>query len=207
MSFISPSDFTGEIALSQNEFNLNQIQKIIESTEETILVDLLGYDLYTKLIENLDSNYEPVIQIYKDLVNGKKYNITLSNGATFQVNYKGIKQMLRYFTYYYYLQSQQTQNTISGQVINQEENATKANKIELNELSQKIYNKGVNLYGNNKVLGTKDCPLSSVTIIRHSDYDIFESKATCFNFLNNHSSDYPTWLFTPKKQILFNGSI
>jgi len=203
-SFILTTDFIGEINISQNQYTTSDLQSIIESTERLVLSDLLGEDLYAKLIADLDVNYVPQTVKYLTLVNGGSYTATNGEGTTVTVTYRGIKQMLKYFTYYYYVKNQMNQNTIAGTVINSQENAIQLNKAALNDIVNAMYNKGVDLYG--KKLYASENPSISVKII--DDTYIDETvKGNCYNFLIEYKdADYPTWMFTEKKKIHFNGS-
>ena len=99
MSFITITDFVGEFNISQNKYATTDYNAIITATEEAVLKDLLGEDLYLKLIADLNGSYVPQTAKYLELVNGKTYSVINGDGVTVNVNYQGIKKMLKYFTW------------------------------------------------------------------------------------------------------------
>jgi hypothetical protein len=215
MSFIVRTDFVGEFKISQNRWANTDHDAIIASVEEKILKDLLGEDLYLKLIADLNGSYVPQTQKYIDLVNSKTYTVVNVDGVTVNVNYQGIKKMLKYFTYAELLKFQSTQNTEVGQVEPSQNNSTKVAPVNLSGLISDSYNKGLDLYGfdiqtygnyNSLIRGLKD---SSVK--KYTEYDYYELlvKGSCFNYLwyqyENNPTYFPTWQFTVKDYIFIGG--
>lgn len=209
MSFLLITDFTGDVNVSQNKYAKTDYENIIASVEEKILIDLLGEDLYLKLIAT------PTVSPYLELVNGTTYTVINADNVTVNVNYKGIKSMLKYFTFYEILKHQETENTEVGQVDPMQNNSQRVAKNNLSKLISDAYNKGVDLYGydiqtygNSKSLirGLKD---DSIHKYDYYDYYKYYVKGSCFNYLyhckENHATYFPTWQFTEKESMLMNG--
>jgi len=203
------SDFIGEFNISQNKYATTDYTSVIATTEEKILKDLLGEDLYMKLIAT------PTTAPYADLVNGKTYSVVNIDGVTVNINYQGIKKMLKYFTYAELLRYQETENTEVGQVEPSQTNSVRMAKNNLSAKISEAYNKGVKLYGfdietygNNASLirGLRDS-----TVKKYTEYDYYSEivKGTAFNYLyyceKNFPSYFPTWQFSKKDLSFCNG--
>jgi len=197
-NFVLLTDFVGEIAISQSKYGNDKLNSIITTTEAKILTDLLGDDLYLKLKADLVNNI-PQTTKYLNLVNGVTYSVKNIDNIDVNVDYKGIKQMLRYFIYAELIRLQETDNTEVGEVEAKQQNSTRARKTQLNTLISNAYNNGVKLYG-------KDIEDFTVSIKMHNNEYFYNLvKNNCFNFLYKHITDYPTWQFTPKDYMFLNG--
>ena len=69
---IVTSYFTGEIAIPNVRENANALNQAIEQYEKEILIQLLGYKLYSLMVADL-VNGEPQSQIFIDLVNDAEF--------------------------------------------------------------------------------------------------------------------------------------
>jgi hypothetical protein len=212
------TDFTGEFNITQSKYGNSDLTLLITEVEEKILNDLLGEDLRLKFIADLAS-ITPT-QKYIDLRDGKVYSVVNEDGVTVNVNYQGIKKMLKYFTYCEILKFQDSQNTEVGQVIPKQQNSTRLSE-KPNQLSVKIekyYNKGCDLYGydienysdylTNPIYGnTPITDFSNVYINDIRKYNYYHElvKGSCFNFLFKNKTDYLTWQFTVKDKMFLNG--
>ena len=214
--FNSLTDFTGEFNITQSKYGDTDLTSIITVSEERILKDLLGEDLYLKLIADLSGGV-PQTQKYIDLVNGKTYSVVNEDGITVNVDYQGIKRMLRYFAYCDILKYQDSKNSEVGQVVSNQNNSTRLSD-KSNQLTVKIepyYNKGTELYGfdienysnylTNPIYG--DIPITDFVDTRKRKYDYYKElvKGSCFNFLYKNKTDYSTWQFTVKDKIFLGG--
>lgn len=141
-SIVSISDFQGEINITQSKFQTTDIQDFIDRYEEKVLKDLLGDDLYLKFKN--DGYESPSRQRYIDLLNGVVW--ADSNNSDYNVDYKGLKPMLRYMIYYYYLINQPYQNTMVGTVKGVSRNAENPARDIINSLAFDRYNRGVEYY-------------------------------------------------------------
>lgn len=214
MSFINITDFVGEFNISQNKYAMTDYNAIITATEEAVLKDLLGEDLYLKLIADLDGSYVPQTAKYLELVNGKTYSVINGDGVTVNVNYQGIKKMLKYFTYVELLKHQETENTEVGQVEPLQNNSQRVGKHNLSFQICNSYNKGLALYGYDIYnYGYRNAFISNYNSKPKNyykyDYYLELVKGSCFNYLyycyENYATYFPTWQFTPRCEMLLNG--
>lgn len=120
--FISEDQFIGEIQLDFGDFN--KFDDFTTQIESRILMDLLGWQLYKALIDDLDGNGDPQTQKYIDLVDGIAAGYTDSSDIIMEL--AGIKTMLAYFYYYYYVKDVQSHNTETGDFEIDSTNATKS---------------------------------------------------------------------------------
>ncbi len=140
MSIIKTTDFVGEINLSQNQYNVTDIQESIDRVTEDVLEALMGDKLYNEFIADL-VNDVPQTAKYVNLLDGETY----TDNCGYVKNYKGLKRMLRYFIYSDFIYNYQV-STIAGTVRNDDENSTQVSGWKLRNISNKMYDKGVMLY-------------------------------------------------------------
>lgn len=132
--FISISNFTGQYDIDENYFDAT----IAEKEEERILRDLLGDYQYRLFIADC-ALAVPATQKYKDLLNGKTY----TDG--FEIAYKGLIEMLVAFSFSAIIRGSNV-STGTGFVKSNNQNSRVLNRWELDQLANKSYNNGVNLY-------------------------------------------------------------
>jgi hypothetical protein len=120
--------------------------------------------------------------------------------------------MLKYFTYSELVKYQDNQNTAVGQVEPVQENSGRMLKPQLNKLISAAYNKGVALYGYDiEDLDTDSYFLRGrrfqEQLKQRPEVDYYKEliRGTCYNFLFKNKIDYPTWSFSPKLDMIFNG--
>lgn len=133
---IQTSDFTGKYSIAQNSFT--PLQSYINKYEKEYLVDLLGVELYDLFAADVTS-YAPVTPIYQSIYNPFKqdYNKCIVYSV-------GMKEMLLGFIYFEYMRDQKIKNTITGAVVNANENARESGFSEFNLFSK--YNEGIHTY-------------------------------------------------------------
>jgi len=198
------SDFSGECNISQNKYSTTDYDAVIASVEEKILKDLLGEDLYLKVSATPTS--------YTNLINGCIYSVVNGEGVTVNVNYQGLKLMLKYFTYAELLKHQETENTEVGQVEPLQNNSVRVAKNNLSAKISEAYNKGVKLYGfdiecwkndNSFICGRRNKPEAK----QEYDYYCELVKGTSYNYLYTQrlQTDYLTWQFSEKEFMFING--
>lgn len=133
--FISISNFTGQYDIDENYFDAT----IVEKEEERILRDLLGDYQYRLFITDCGTGAIPATQKYKDLLNGKTY----TDGI--EIAYKGLIEMLVAFSFSAIIRGS-TVSTGTGFVKSNNQNSRVLNRFELEQLANKTYNNGVNMY-------------------------------------------------------------
>jgi hypothetical protein len=146
---LSATDFVGEFKLSQNAYDVTEINMFITQFEELYLRDLLGDNLYKDFIAGLAAG--TVLQKWTDLQDGCYYKIIDDENSTetndiFQVKFEGVKKMLKYFIWFEYVNKNQQKHTIAGQVVSNTENGTMVSGIDLTKNLINMYNKGVDIY-------------------------------------------------------------
>jgi hypothetical protein len=204
--FNNLTDFTGDCNISQTKYGKTDLEAIITTTEETILKELLGEDLYLKVIA--------APATYTNLINGYTYSVINGDSITVNVAYKGIKQMLKYFTYAEMLKFLDNQTSQVGQIEPEENNSKRMAKTNHSKLVMDAYNKGVNLYGfdietwngngNWFITGRRNKYKEALS---EEDYYEMYVKGSCFNFLYNYkdTTAYLTWQFSEKELMMLNG--
>ena len=202
-------DVAGELYIATGKYSKNIFDTIIADTEEKILTDLLGADLYLKLVTDLDTNGQPQTQIFKDFVNGAVYTYKYNN-IDYNVNYKGVKTMLMYFIYFEIQRQNQYTVTNTGFQKADSENSNLMGTSEVNHILSRFYNKGVKLYGDSFVTNAylnKGVELTNdgFQVIFQPEMSRNMLKGTCFNFLFVNMEQLPTWQFT-RKEILTYGT-
>lgn len=141
MSFISTFDFLGDIKISQNSKESADLQSYIDQTQERVLRDLLGDTEYNNFIADLISEV-PQTQKWIKFFNG----FTWQNDDEYDNNYTGIKQFLRYFTYFEFVRNLNAKTTTVGIQFADAENSLQATQIQSNVVTEQRFNKGVELY-------------------------------------------------------------
>lgn len=147
-SILNPADFTGEvsIALSTNSGVTPTVETCIAETQEDILKEMMGADLYLQFGAQLPN---PTSQRFIDLLNGVTYTDPYNmndRGVYEKVDYTGLKRMLKLFTYWDYVTNQVGTNTISGMVQGGSATAKQFNSFEVGKYALPKYNLGCDLF-------------------------------------------------------------
>lgn len=193
-NLIDKSNFTGLIAIvgTNQDWVNSDLDAYITLYQEELLKRFLGEHLYNLLDDNYVADSGDKWDL---LVKGDTY--TYSNGGDdFTIKYKGLKEMLAYFIYYFYKSELATQNSSTGEVISSNENSTVA---KLDRKIIKSFNLGVDLLGEIKEYDCEDYVLVG-------DYPFFLNnistdplKANLFNYITfkngEDSTTYPQWIF------------
>lgn len=156
---ISITDFTNNKYLSQN-LDDRDIDPIIDEAQEFDLKPVLGRELYLDFITNVTATK------YQDLLNGKTYTPT---GSTSPIEFKGLKEVLKYYVYKRMIVLGGVKSTNSGFVLKTLENSE---RIPATQMAQMIAQaaSGARAYEDDMVL-----------------------------FLNNFHTTYPLWKCSLRK--------
>lgn len=113
---LQTTDFTGKYAISQNNFNTTDLQAFIDKYESKYVYDLLGVELGNLLLNDIVAStfLPPATVIYATIFNVLSQDEPL-------VRSNGIKEMLLGFVYFEFVRTQTVQNTLTGNVLNQNE--------------------------------------------------------------------------------------
>jgi hypothetical protein len=193
MAFIDATYFKGEINIQTLPASDTSLIQAIDQYEKEILIQLLGYKLYSLLIADC-TNYVPATTKYQDLVNGKEF---VYNDITYKWN--GFKNtdkqsLIAYYVFYKYVERDVTRLYGTGVGIspngNGWERVSPVNKLcAAWERMRELYGKIPDEYkGMSPIIGAS---LPGV-----QGYE-----PTAYNFLYANITDYPDWIFTPQWNI------
>lgn len=198
MPFISASYFVGEINVDQASANTSLTQAITQYEKE-ILIQLLGYKLYSLLIADC-TDFVPATQKYLDLVNGKEFTQEY-NGQDVTIKWEGLanaqfQSLISYYVFYKYVERDVTRLYGTGVSMAESkegwQRASAVNKLcAAWERMRELYGKVPPVYKNHYDKPVKGSDLSHV----------FNCDASAYNFLLANKVDYPDWIFTPQWNI------
>lgn len=168
MSLIDKTYFKADIALPKSDFD--NIASFITKFEKDVLISLLGYELYKKVIET------PLVEPYKSLIEGTEYSVYY-NGKNRLVKWNGLVNadkisLISYYTYCYYLRSIVSSTQQVGEVKHKQINSDNAN-----------------------VFGKIIAAWSNFESLYGSSYDK-KIVPSAYNYLTEKSDLFPEWIFT-----------
>lgn len=199
--FIDSTYFVGEINipnLTGTNSNATALAQAIAQYEEEILIDLLGYKLYSLLIADLDENKAPQTQIYKDLVNGAEFTHSFA-GAETLLKWKGLKNaskqsLLAYYTFFKYVERDVTHLSGAGVILAKGEKGSRSSSV----------NKMVNAWERMRSLYGTIPPSYRKYYSDMTGFEpmgIFNADPSAYNFLFANKANYPDWVFKPQWNI------
>lgn len=126
MIVLTISDFDGgKFELHSGMYTQNNIQEYIDKYEKRYLIEMLGADLGTQFIADIQANGGvPIIPKFVDIFNA--FNVDY---GTDLISSDGVKEMLKGFIYYEYLKDQVSQITAVGMLTPKGENSEKVNTL------------------------------------------------------------------------------
>ena len=195
MSFIDYTYFNDDINLTGAQ--ATNITSWITIYEEEILKSLLGYTLYTELIDDLDVNGNPQTTKFINLVGGAEFTFETREGYTVSTKWMGfrdsvrLKSLIAYYVYYQYRNEKESFNTNAGQKVNVSENSERASVI---YKLVNTWNKMINLYG---ITPKGYEPEYFLNLDNYEHYNILPS---AYNYLLANKDDFSTWIFNPLRK-------
>lgn len=168
---IDESYFTGKIALPKQRYD-NLLQNLMSSSQEFILMSLLGANLYADLIAN-ESDAK-----YQALLYGGTYTVDYC-GIDVPVTFKGIvnetelKSVIANHTYCEFLRHTNSLATNTGTVNAENQNSEKISSV---YKIREAWNDMVDGYGE----------VSQLNIT-----------PSCYNFIRYSEYDFDNWIFKP----------
>ena len=199
MAFIDSTYFIGEIQIPNVIANVTEIAQAIDQYEKELLIDLLGYKLYSLLQADL-SNGVPVTQKYVDLVNGAEFSHSF-RGENITLKWEGLKNTalqspIAYYVFCKYGERDTTRLYGTGVSMATTEKGWERVSPE---------NKLINAWERMRVLYGKLPPeykgCYSEPIKGESAPHSLNTDPSAYNFLLANVDDYPDWYFTPKWNI------
>jgi len=170
VSLLDNTDFqTHPFLIVATETNfVNALTEQIAKRQRELLIQILGNQEYYNL-ENDNSGAFPITQKWIDFINGVVYTKDGNN-----IDYQGIKEVVKKYVYYWYVRDNVIQATESGGVVYNEQNTYR--KIQNLKMVQ-AYNEMVDLIGDYN----NDIP----TVFNYLDDNDFDVKMQKFNYINN----------------------
>jgi len=200
--FIDTAYFVGEIVIPNIKDNTTTLTQAIVQYEKEILINLLGYKLYSLLIADLDDGI-PQTQIYKDLVDGAEFTHNY-RGTDYLLKWEGLKNtakqsLIAYYVYYQHVQREITQLSGVG-VLSMP--SGKGNRVSSVNKLINAWERMRELYGIMPPEYRK-CYSGRVPFITMGNFPCatFNCDPSAYNFLLANKSDYPDWVFTPQWNI------
>lgn len=207
--------FVGDIEIPNvdNTDVLANLNRVIDQTQKSELIYLLGYSLNKKFEDGLDE-VSPA-QKWLDLRDGADYTFTY-NGTTYNMRWEGLKNttdyisLIAYFSFFNYMKNSLRLNTGDSITLTNTENGVRS---ENNYKLITAWNKGFELYGSRRNLAKSGnrvqyVPYSNLPIINASGsyYPENRFEQSAFNFIwemNDQNGDdyYENWIFTDKESI------
>jgi len=206
---IDESYFINDIAIANTgqeavEANLNSA---ITKYEKEALLSILGYELYELYIAN------SAVQSYKDILDGKEFSFEFC-GKTVTRKWIGLansekKSLLAYYTYVNYEKDRNTFNSAVGFVTPNVENAEQSNpRLKyVNSWNAYVFQRGdfqkINRCYNKPYLRGTRYRMDESYFNKYdlTTYEFLNDDPSLFNFLLANVDSYPTWEFTPIKNI------
>ena len=149
MSFLQPSDFTGVVAQSTNEFTDPKLQAYIDRYEVKYLTDLLGATLYDLFVADLTPAAPPITPasvpvsaIFLSIFNAFADDDGNTNGL--QHISEGMVEMLKFFIMFEYSRDNQFDFAMTGATKNTFSNAEISVLNQTNAIDN--YNIGIKTY-------------------------------------------------------------
>jgi hypothetical protein len=177
-----------------------QLNEEIDSIEQSLLLDVLGYEQLQELLAQFESNGDWIatpIQKWVDLVDG----IDDWKGLRYSIGTKKVS-LIAYYVFFYYLGMDfQTYSTTGMQMPRAENSMT--NDVSVKQVS--VWNKFIAMYVGNVIYG-----LPTVQGNWNGDFINFSGKLvgnelSLYEFLLKNSDVYDTTYFTFKKNLNYVG--
>jgi hypothetical protein len=177
-----------------------QLNEEIDSIEQSLLLDVLGYEQLQELLAQFESNGDWIatpIQKWVDLVDGKDD----WKGLRYSIGSKKVS-LIAYYVFFYYLGMDFQTYTTTGMQIPKAENSIR-NDVSVKQVS--VWNKFVAMYIGDAIYG-----LPSVSSNWNGDYINFSGKlvgneVSLYQYLLKNSDVYDTSYFTFKKHLNYVG--
>ena len=197
--FIDSTYFVGEISIpNATSANVTSINQAIEQYEKEILIQLLGYKLYSLLVDDCTDGV-PETQIYKDLVDGAEFDLEY-HGEAITMKWEGLRNasklsLLAYYAFFKYVEREVTHLSGTGVILTPSGKGVRASSV--NKLCN-AWERMRSLYG---VVPPNYKPYFSYPIKGKNLPCVFSCEPSAYNFLFTNRSDYPDWVFTPQWNI------
>lgn len=158
-----PSNYTGFTAVALNDYNTSQLLAYITKYETYYLLDLLGQELYTLFVADLDANGvpqtarflaiynaltvdDPCYQAYKPFFRFGAYWFGTDGNNYKQLKSEGIKEMLKNFIWFHWSRDQRFQAQQNGVNVQTSETSRESDVSEFAMVIEQRFNNAVMSY-------------------------------------------------------------
>ncbi len=166
--------------------NEPELQGFIDKYEEEVLINLLGYALYTELKSQFDGTgaWNPVVdQKWKDLVNGKEA-------------YRGMKDMIVGYVFWKFAESDDSHYATVG---NQRENADNASHYEMRPKAilnyKKFYERAIGDFYSDPFVADKPSIWGNLRVVMWTGMQANSGNfISMYSYLRDKTVDFPDWM-------------
>lgn len=186
-NLIDATYFEGEIEIpntNQPEVETDLNNSIVR-WEREVLIQLLGYTLYTELMAAVALPYIAGDK-WDKLINGEDFTFEL-NGQTVTTKWEGLlgfekKSLIAYYVYFMHRRRRATYTAVGNEVQSKTDNSE---KVSAYHKMVEVWNEFIAMYGN----------VCSVGASQNSYYheDVLPS---AYNYLLAKKTDFPNWIYT-----------
>lgn len=171
MALITRNDFKGNVKISQNTKETNDLGLYIERNQKDLLSDLLGdfqYSIYISPNQASTTKYYALTHG----IGANEEQIYYFDQNEEKVLYWGIIDALKYFTYWDYVRNLNAKTTSVGIRFAEAENSSGSTQLQVNSVIEQRYNLGVENYQKacDFLLNMDNCKVHIVEI--HEDQNI-----------------------------------
>ena len=197
--FIDSTYFVGEINIPTRPAADTSLTQAITQYEKEILIQLLGYKLYSLLVADCTDGV-PATQIYKDLVNGKEFDHEF-NGEIMTLKWEGLKganniSLIAFYIYYCYVERDSSRYTGTG--VSMTPAGEGFQRVSPEGKLINAWNRMRDLYG--VIPPEYKCyfpgPIKGINLP-----GVFTPDPSAYNFLYANKDSYPDWYFTAQWNI------
>lgn len=142
INIVSISDFSGRFFLSENEYNSQQLQDIINEYTKSMLVDLLGIELYDDFFSDLQTGLgTPTQERWVKFLNGEIFT-PYGLSSEYRVEYQGVKAHLVPLIYAKLMRDPSYTSDL-GFVDGETDGASRLNLLRTKNKADKAWNEGL----------------------------------------------------------------
>ncbi len=189
MALITKSDFKGNIKISQNTKETNDLDTYINRNTNNILREFIGDYQYNLYLQN-DTNIKYVALVQGLDTNENQIFYYDRNGI--YTTYYGVVKAIQYFIYWDYVRNLNAKPTTVGIRFADAENSQGSTQLQVNNVIEQRYNLGVELFncGVQFLTGVDDVKLYLNTITDDGN----DTYSILFDQINGKNSYNLCWL-------------
>jgi len=200
MSFIDSTYFVGEINIPQASSDTALAQAIIQYEKE-ILIQLLGYKLYSLMIVACPLGVPS--GVYVDLVEGAEFTHSFG-GVDYTLKWEGLKNtelqsLIAYYVFFKFVERDITRLYGTGISMAVPSTADKGwDRVSAVNKLCAVWERMRQLYGK---IPPEYKDIYRRPVIGTNLPSVFDIEPSAYNFLFANKTDYPDWIFTPQWNI------